>query len=207
MRKSWKIILLIIEQLHLPCQLILIDYTAHHWAVAASMATYLIFIVVSALPLPHSCGIILLRKQYETNLSRLRCHCYLDESRRLVGWLAASHQTILGGWNKSRGDKLFLGMTMKEMASHLREGWYGNERDIPNGNSHWKCPVDCNKTALFVKFEICRNKVHTTVWGDLGNDRWLVVDGTHEDGPVGPVETFVIHLTKEEGPGDEWEAM
>jgi hypothetical protein len=35
------IILLIIEQLRLPCQVILKDYTAHHSAVAASMPTVL----------------------------------------------------------------------------------------------------------------------------------------------------------------------
>jgi hypothetical protein len=39
-------------------------YTAHHWAVATLMSSY-IFIVAS-LPLPHSCGIMLLWKQYET---------------------------------------------------------------------------------------------------------------------------------------------
>jgi hypothetical protein len=39
-------------------------YTAHWWAVATSMSSY-IFIVVS-MPLPHSCGIMLLWKQYET---------------------------------------------------------------------------------------------------------------------------------------------
>jgi hypothetical protein len=31
-------------------------------------------------------------------------------------------QTILGGWKKLSGDELYLGMTMKEMVSHLREG-------------------------------------------------------------------------------------
>jgi hypothetical protein len=48
---SWKIVLLIIEQLRLPCRLILTFFTAHHWAVAASMPTYFgiipIFIAVS----------------------------------------------------------------------------------------------------------------------------------------------------------------
>jgi hypothetical protein len=34
---------------------------------AASLPTY---IIVASLPLPHSCGIMLLGKQYETNLSR-----------------------------------------------------------------------------------------------------------------------------------------
>ena len=47
--------------------------------VAASMPTYLIFIVAS-LPLRHSCGIMLLAKQYETNLSRLRPRCCLESS-------------------------------------------------------------------------------------------------------------------------------
>jgi hypothetical protein len=110
MSKSWKIILLLIEQLRLPCQLIywhpchwhvlycssliscnfhvnLEYYTALGWAVhvlyCSSLSscglhpTNLIFILAS-LPLPHSCGIILLRKQYETNWFRLRCHRLLD---------------------------------------------------------------------------------------------------------------------------------
>jgi transposase len=42
----------------------------------------------------------------------------------------------------------FLGRTMKETVSHLREGWYGNEWDLPIGHSRWKYPVNCYKLFL-----------------------------------------------------------
>jgi hypothetical protein len=34
------------------------------------------------------------------------------------------------------------------MATHVRQGWYGNERDIPPGDSCQKFPVACNKLFL-----------------------------------------------------------
>jgi hypothetical protein len=50
-------------------------YTAHRWAVATSMSSY-IFIVAS-MPLPHSYGIMLLWKQYET-IAGLSCGITAD---------------------------------------------------------------------------------------------------------------------------------
>jgi hypothetical protein len=50
-------------------------YTAHWWAVATSMSSC-IFIVAS-IPLPHSCGIMLLWKQYET-IQGLSCGITAD---------------------------------------------------------------------------------------------------------------------------------
>jgi hypothetical protein len=50
-------------------------YTAHLWAVATSMSSY-IFIVAS-MPLPHSCGIMLPWKQYET-IQGLSCGITTD---------------------------------------------------------------------------------------------------------------------------------
>jgi hypothetical protein len=69
------------------------DYTAHHWAVLAAFMPTSLFIVAS-LPLPHSCGIMLFRKQYETNLC-----C-------LVGWLAVS----LLSWLKSSSCRMTCGI-------------------------------------------------------------------------------------------------
>jgi hypothetical protein len=39
-------------------------YTAHQWAVATSMSSYIF--IVALMPFPHSCGNMLLWKQYET---------------------------------------------------------------------------------------------------------------------------------------------
>jgi hypothetical protein len=50
-------------------------YTAHWWAVATSMLSYIF--IVALMPLPHSCGIMLLWKRYET-IQGLSCGITTD---------------------------------------------------------------------------------------------------------------------------------
>jgi hypothetical protein len=65
---SYSIILLIDEQL--------LYYTAHHWAVATSISTY----IVTSLPLPLYCGILLLAKQHETKLVSILYYSSMSSS-------------------------------------------------------------------------------------------------------------------------------
>jgi hypothetical protein len=81
-------------------------YTAHRWAVATSMPSYIF--IVALIPLPHTCGIMLLWKQNETIQGltcgitagfRLRHHavftCGITAGliRRLIGRIVASLPT------------------------------------------------------------------------------------------------------------------
>jgi transposase len=92
----------------------------------------------------------------------------------------------------------FLGRTMKETVSHLREGWYGNEWDLPIGHSHRKYPVNCCKLFL-TSLEYAATKfvpLCKVISGTIGN---LVVDGTYQEDPVAfPIDALVIDLTKED---------
>jgi hypothetical protein len=59
----------------------------------------------------------------------------------------------------------------KEMATRLREGWYGNKRYVPHGSGlHGKYPVDCNKLLLpSLKFSaVCGDRVTCFQWYLLG---------------------------------------
>jgi hypothetical protein len=77
-------------------------YTAHRWAVATLMSSY-IFIVAS-MPLPHSCGIMLIWKQYET-IQGLSCGITADFDCGIMPTLlrladcrldSSSHRTTCG---------------------------------------------------------------------------------------------------------------
>jgi hypothetical protein len=68
---TYSIILLIDEQFSY--------YTAHHWAVATSVSTY----IVASLPLPLYCGILLLEKQHETKLVSI-LYCSLMSSSCII---------------------------------------------------------------------------------------------------------------------------
>jgi transposase len=92
----------------------------------------------------------------------------------------------------------FLGRTMKETVSHLREGWYGNEWDLPIGHSRRKYPVNCYKLFL-TSLEYAATKSVPLCKGISGTIGNLVVDGTYQEDPVAfPIEALVIDLTKED---------
>jgi hypothetical protein len=92
----------------------------------------------------------------------------------------------------------FPGRTMKETMSHRREGWYGNEWDLPIGHSRRKCPVNCYKLFL-TSFEYAATKFEPLCEGISGTIGNLVVDGTYNEDLIAfPIDTLVIDLTKED---------
>jgi hypothetical protein len=92
----------------------------------------------------------------------------------------------------------FLGQTLKETVSHIREGWYGNEWDLPIGHSRRKYPVNCCKLFL-TSLEYAATKFMPLCEGIPGTIGNLVVDRTYEELPVAfSIEALVIGLTKEE---------
>ena len=70
----------------------------------------------------------------------------------------------------------FLGRTMKQTVSHLREGWYGNSWDVPVGHSERKEAVDCNKLFL-TALKYAATKFIPLCEGISGTIGTLVVDG------------------------------
>ena len=94
------------------------------------------------------------------------------------------------------------GRTMKDLVKHLREGWYGNKWDVPDGDSNLKEPVDCQK--LFNEaVKAAETKFIPLCGGISGKIGSLVVDETYEDEEVDiPIDALVLDLTKE-GDGDD----
>ena len=94
-------ILLIIEQLRLPCRL---NYTAHHWAVAASMPTYLERLYCSSLS---SCGfhaVLNLKRLYCSSLSSCGFHAGLYYTAH--HWAVAASMPHLSPNNVGRTSSL-----------------------------------------------------------------------------------------------------
>jgi transposase len=77
----------------------------------------------------------------------------------------------------------FLGRTMKETVSHLREGWYGNEWNLPIGHSRRKYPVNSYKLFL-MSLEYAATKFVPLCEGISGTIGNLIVDGTYQEDPV-----------------------
>lgn len=100
----------------------------------------------------------------------------------------------------------YAGITMKEVVQHLREGWYGNlkqmeelekQEDLPQKkyDSLVKRPADCS--ALFRHAIDCVNKrfvpMCAGISGEIGS---LVIDKTHVANKVGlPIDMFVLDIT------------
>jgi hypothetical protein len=123
------IILLIDEQLRLPCRLLVLlltisstlSYTAHHWAVATSMLTYSIILlideqfsyytahhwavatsmstyIVASLPLPLYCGILLLAKRHETKLVSI-LYCSSMSSSCIILLIIEQLRLLCSSWS------------------------------------------------------------------------------------------------------------
>jgi hypothetical protein len=93
---SWKTILFIIEQLRLQCRLIVKDYTAHHWVVAASMPTFWFSLRHHAHLIAASCRLIFNAASLPTYLYTPVGSCCLEkqyETKTCIFDIAASLPT------------------------------------------------------------------------------------------------------------------
>ena len=99
--------------------------------------------------------------------------------------------------------KFFAKRTMKEIVSHLREGWYGNGDTYPVDELCRKAPVDCGK--LFQEsVKVAATKFVPMCEGISGTIGALTVDPTYIDDEVDiPIDALVLDLARfDEEDGD-----
>jgi transposase len=91
--------------------------------------------------------------------------------------------------------------TMKEMVSHVREGWNGNGETYPVGDLYRKAPVDCEKLYQ-ESIKAAATKFIPLCEGISGTIGALTIDPTYQDDEVDiPIDALVLGLTQiaEEG--------
>ena len=94
-------------------------------------------------------------------------------------------------------------MTMRDVVSALRIGWYGNQNEYPKGHPKRKQAVDCRKlwgacmkNAGTIYVPICDR-----ILSEIGS---LVIEQNHNDDLYAlPINTLVLDLTKEDIVVDE----